>query len=368
MLDQPVPDEEMDFDRHQLINLLCRYIDVVGTGYAKPVSYGEFPSEFWPMQSQYVLPIRRTNTAIIDHYTYFAETYPAADLFRVRLRPSLHDPYGAGYSAAQAAVQYAGLEDEWVSIQKSLLGGGPRFGMIVSAADPKMPIGLDEGAKLEREMNAKFARGGANRVWVNRTGLAVTNTTYPPSDLSGLEISRYNLERTANCFGVPPAFLSDSANLANTQAAKELHATNAVEPRCDCIGSALSRFVRRYSGDRRLFVAADPAVAEDEERKTKVVDMKLKNGSLTINESRTDDGLDPVEWGDEPWLPQTLIQPTDAADAREHAQGIAEKAAEKPPPAAGEGDNGDDPADESKRSMWDRLGRALDALEGEIAA
>jgi phage portal protein BeeE len=365
LLDDPVPEDESDFDRDQLINLLCRYIDVVGTAYAKPVAYGEFPSEFWPLQSQYILPLRRLNTAIITDYNYFAETYKAADLFRVRLRPSLHDPYGAGYSAAQAAVQYAGLEDEWVSIQKSLLGAGPRFGMVISAADAKMPIGKDEGEKLEREMNAKFSRGGANRVWVNKTGLNVQTTTYPPSDLAGLEISRYNLERIANCFGVPPAYLSDSANLANTQAAKELHATNAVEPRANCIGAALSRFVRRYSGDRRLFVAPDPVVAEDEERKTKVVDMKLKNGSLVINEARADDGLPPVEWGDEPWLPQTLIQPTAAAEAREAAQAAADKAAEQPKP-----DPAGDPAadDESSRALRDRLGRALDLIEEEIAA
>ena len=42
--------------------------------------------------------------------------------------------------------------------------------MIISS-DGNMPIGKEEGDKLEREMNAKFARGGAGRVWVNKTGL-----------------------------------------------------------------------------------------------------------------------------------------------------------------------------------------------------
>ena len=80
-----------------------------------------------------------------------------------------------------------------------------------------------------------------------------------------------------------------------------------------------------------------------------------------MKKTRADNGLEPVPWGDEPWLPQTLIQPTDAAAAREQAATLAETtAAAKTEPKTDE-----KPAD---RAMWDRFGRALTALESEIAA
>jgi hypothetical protein len=295
LLDQPDPDGY--FDRTQLIDLICRYIDVVGTSYHKPVDYGAFPEELWPLQSQYVTPVRLGNTAFLDKYTYFAENYPFKSILRIRLRPSLHDPYGAGYAGAQAAVEYLGLEDQWVSIQSSVLGAGPRMGMIISS-DGNMPIGKDEGEKLEREMNAKFARGGAGRVWVNKTGLKAQPITYPPSDLGGLEVSDYNLERACNCLDCPPTMFSKEQNLANIQAARELHSVIAVEPRCKAIASALTRFVRRY--DPRLFVAFDPAVKEDEEHKVKVFDLEIRNGTMTRAEARAERGRPAYEGSEIP--------------------------------------------------------------------
>ena len=95
--------------------------------------------------------------------------------------------------------------------------------------------------------------------------------------------------------------------------------------------------------------------------------MQVKNGTRTINEVRAEDGLEPVPWGDEPWQSDTLIQPTDAAAAREHAQGVAELAAKKPTPDADETPAKDEPKVKD-RALWDRFGRALEQLEAEIAA
>ena len=46
LLDRPDPDGY--FDRTQLIDMICRYIDVVGTSYHKPVDYGGFPKSCGP--------------------------------------------------------------------------------------------------------------------------------------------------------------------------------------------------------------------------------------------------------------------------------------------------------------------------------
>jgi hypothetical protein len=41
---------------------------------------------------------------------------------------------------------------------------------------------------------------------------------------------------------------------------------------------------------------------EDDEKRAKIIDMKLKNGSLTINQANEEERWPAVPWGDEPWL------------------------------------------------------------------
>ncbi len=48
--------------------------------------------------------------------------------------------------------------------------------------------------------------------------------------------------------------------------------------------------------------------------------MKLKNGQITINQANEESKYPPVPWGDEPWLPGTLVQPSMAQE--KHEQGL----------------------------------------------
>ena len=173
-VDRPAVDPETGlsyFDRTSLIATLVRYLDIVGIAYLKPenasgagleelVAAAVPPSHLWPLQSQYVRPIRtNTQSALIQKFGYFDEEYDPADLTYIRLRPSLHDPYGAGYAAAQAAWQYSGLEDKGISMWDQLLGTGARPNAILSPSDPLTPWGDDERKRLDGEVNTYHARG-----------------------------------------------------------------------------------------------------------------------------------------------------------------------------------------------------------------
>ncbi|MBU6428251.1 MAG: phage portal protein, partial [Cyanobacteria bacterium REEB65] len=287
------PDPFGYFNRRSLIGTLCRYLDVTGTGYVKPFGLGDsFPEELWPLQSQYVLGFNKGSTALIEKYQYFTETYKFEELVRVRWE-SLRNPYGAGYGPTQAAIQYARLEDSFVSIQEQVLDAGPRPGMIVSPDNPQLPLGSDEAKRLEQDLNRKFSRGAAARVWVQQTPLKAQVMTYPPGDLAGLQISDYDMERTCNCFGVPPTMTGKDTNLANMEASEKRLGEDAIEPRCDLIASELTSFVRRY--DERLFVAFDPVLKENEERTAKVFDMGIRNGSFSPDEYRQEAGWEPAK-------------------------------------------------------------------------
>ena len=366
LLDHPEPFGY--FNRRSLIGLVSRYVDVTGTAYLKPFGLGDaFPEELWPLQSQYVLAFNKGSTALIEKYQYFTESYAFDELVRFRWE-SLKNPYGAGYSPTQAAIQYARLEDSFVSIQEAILDAGPRPGMIVSPSRPELPLGDAEAARLEQDLNRKFRRGATARVWVQQVPLDTKVVTYPPGDLAGLQISDYDVERTCNCFHVPPTLTSKDTNLANMQAAEERLADDAIEPRCDLIGAELTALVRRY--DERLFVAFDPVRKDDQERQMKVFDMGIRNGTFSPDEARQEMGWEPAAaWdGSEPFVDTKLQQPSVAAAQREQAAALAEKAAMQPQP--GQVDDKTkakvEEDDAEERSLLARAAAVLDQVEREL--
>jgi Phage portal protein len=351
-LDNPAQDPKTGlkyFDRPTLIATLVRYLDTVGIAYLKPeneIGIGQqdlikakvVPPLLWPLQSQYVWPVREPDSALIQSFKYFTKDYEPGDLMYIRMRPSLRDPYGAGYAALQASWQYAGLEDATVSMWDQLMGTGARPNLIVSPMDPNMPIGDDERRRLSAELNTFHAGGRAGRSLVTGWPMNFTPITYPGWDLGELKVNEYQVERIANCYGVPMPYLTRESNLANMQAARTMHAVFGLEPRAQCLASALTTLIQAY--DPRLFFAFDSAIPEDEELRAKLDDMGLKNGRYTINEVNVDTPFGKKDYGDEAWMPGTLVQPTMAAER--HEQGlesakVADKAASaKPNPKPGD--------------------------------
>jgi HK97 family phage portal protein len=297
-----------EFDRIGLLYYMLLSLDIVGSGYIAPVDGGFGPPlELWPLEPHWTFPVRSSTSALVQKYTYFSKEYLPEQLIRFR-RIGLRDAYGPGYSPGLAAFEYGGLEAEWLSVQSQILSIQARPGVIVSP-DDDLPMGDPERQKLEGHLNRKFSQGGQGRILVPSAKVKVQPITYPPIDPGGVELSRYDLERIANIFKYPVAYLTGETNLANLQAAHRQHAEQAVEPRCHLLASVLTTEVRKY--DDRLFFAFDNCLPEDEESEAKVKDIKIKNGSKLINEARAEDGDEPVAWGDEPWLASTLRQPSE---------------------------------------------------------
>lgn len=347
VLDKPC----IDMNREELIGLLVRYLDVVGIAYLKPVMAGKFLAEMWPLQSQYVYPIQKANSALIDRYNYFADSYAFDELLRVR-GMSLKNPFGAWYGPTQAACEYAGLEDKFISIQDQLLGQGPRPSAIVSPTSDKLPMGPTERKLLEQDLNRKHARGNAGGAWVPAVPVKVDILGWKPMDLGGVTLSTYDLERTMNCFGVPPSYATRETNMANLEASHRYHAEKGVAPRCGKIAGRLTAFAQTF--DPRLFMAFDDLLGEDEERDAKVREVRHRNGVLLTNEWRALDGLEPIENGDVPLVDNKLTT----------LQAVIDGPPEPEPPPGEEDPEADQAAAESEDDEKKDVKRALELLEG----
>ena len=101
--------------------------------------------------------------------------------------------------------------------------------------------------RFEIEMNSKFSRGKQGRVMTTDGTIDVNPVAYPPADLSGLEISKWERLLVANCFDVPISLLqAEDTNRAVASEGTHQHQYYAIWPRCCIIANALiiSRHMR----------------------------------------------------------------------------------------------------------------------------
>ncbi len=316
VLEQPDPDGY--FDRPSLIGLMVLSMDILGSGYLVPEGNGwdyqtgsigrTAPEALWVMYPQYVIPIRYAGDPRVEYWQYFRDKIPFRSSLWFRQSISLRDPYGSAYAPAYAGDTYQEQEQRMVAIADQLLGMGPRPNVVVSSKDPMMPLGLEAKNRLYHDLNRRQAGSNAGGALVTDGSIEVTPINQPPADSSWKDLSEYDRNCLASIFGQPPTFYTTDTNLANLQAATQQHAQFAVEPRCWAIAGKLTRFVQAF--DPRLFFAFDAAIQEDSESKEKVISMRLEKGRTTINQENEEDRWPPVKWGDEPWLPGTLKQPS----------------------------------------------------------
>lgn len=329
------PDRMGYFDREKIIGLMVAYMDVVGQAFLVPEGNGwdwrnpnrtvkKGPPEYlWVLYPQFIVPFRDAGDSLIRYWQYFRDQIAFEDALWFRHSISLRDAYGSAYSPTYASDIYSDQEDRFCAIWDQLLGLGPRPNVVASAKDPDRPPGEPERRRLEQDFGRQQTGGNAGGLWINTGAWEFTPISYSPADLAAKEINEYNLYRMASIFGQPPTYYTVDSNLANLQAADQQHARMGVEPRCRTISSKFTHLVRSW--DKRLFMRFDPVLPEDDEVKARIVDMNIRNGRVTINQANEEEKYPSVEWGDEPWMPNNLVQPSMARE--QHEQGLAQQKA-----------------------------------------
>jgi hypothetical protein len=384
--DHPLLDAVMrvndDLDHTQLLTYTVMSLDIVGSAYWWPfLGRMKLPEEFWALPPHLVSPMFTSGSMVPDSYQFGGVNYPKGSLIRFR-RLSARNPYGQGYGPTQGGIEYARLEDTFISVQDDMLSNGPRPSVIVSHKDPKGAFGPAERTRLENDMNRKGRGGRTGSAFVVDGAVAVTPISYTPTDLGTKELSLYDLERLANCFDVPVSMLkTEDVNRANAEAGLEQHGRNAVEPRCKLIASTLTRWTRSLDvggkrGWDRLLWAFDPAVNADRQADADLHKTYVSMG-LPLNVALTEAGYDAVEGGDEPLVASgmvtldSLVNPPEPAPPPTGQPGADETADEGEDEAdSGTEDNSEDeaPDDQQDESEPDAEVKAVHADIASLSA
>jgi HK97 family phage portal protein len=302
------------FDLWELTQL---YLEVHGRAFwylsLDPVLH--IPREIWMLPAQNVTPRRRPDSPrLIDYYEYRTgareQRFGPDEIIFFRF-PDPRDPYLGGLSPLRACYEQIALLSDFTAFKKAKFENHAIPDALVT---PDTIIGEEERDRLQAQWNSYFRRGGTGRVVVTESSMKLQVLAHSMGDLAALADMRATKEDVANAFHVPLSFLTSETNLANLQAAEHQHMAKAISPRLRRRDEKINeQLLPLYDPSGRLFVASEDPVPVNFENNMKELELKLKYGVLSINEVRQAEGLDPVPWGDAPWLPRLWARTNDPA-------------------------------------------------------
>jgi HK97 family phage portal protein len=298
------------FDLWEMTTL---YQEVIGAAYwyLDPGPFG-VPRALWPLPAQNMTPKRKQgSTNVIDYYEYRngadTTTFQPEQIVHFRY-PDPRDPYTSGLSPLRAAWEQCAIASDYLAFKKATWENSALPAVVVS---PDEVMGEEERDRLEAQWNAKFRRGGAGRSLIAESGMKISLLAHSMGDLQALAEYGATKEDIACAFHVPIAMLSKETNLANLQAAEHQHMSKAIFPRLQRRDEKINhQLIPLYDQSGRLFVASEDPVPYNQEVAWRQQELDLKYGITTINEVRANRGLEPVPWGNVPWMP-LLWAPTD---------------------------------------------------------
>jgi HK97 family phage portal protein len=200
-------------------------------------------------------------------------------------------------------------------------------------------FGLTTEAKLNQkqvddiiaQINSQFQGAkNAGKPMILHSGLDVSKSfSFPLKELILDVVAQSVQDKMLSAFGVPAGKvgLVKDVNRANMEALDKTFYTETIRPKVMMIEERIELdLLPRY--DERL--TCDFDLPEITERTLDLQERRenITSGYTTINEERSEEGLDPVDWGDAPWLPAGLMQPDMMAAAADTAAQQAQAASD----------------------------------------
>jgi phage portal protein BeeE len=304
------------------------YLESVGRAYWLVERDGlGVPGKLWLLRSHLVREVAdTTGKRLIDHYEYGGSrgaSYQPSEIIRFHF-PDPENPYFGGYSPLMAAIEKIRISRKEDAHLNAMLDNMGRPDAIWSPKGDSEGggIGTAEAQRLRSAYRQMFNQAGRGGLMVSELPGTLQPLQWAPQDV--VEIQRAAAIKTdiCNTFGVPDAKLERNAsNLAGAKTADYAHKTDAGLPRCRRIEETLNaRRVPMFDPSGRLFLAYDSPIPEDEIFELEQTRTAGMTGAITRNEIRQAVGLDPVPWGDQPLVPNNMVEVDPTTGKPEHFQ------------------------------------------------
>jgi len=327
--------EEADVDQHvfydlakkpnpiwtftELMSFLCLHLDLTGRAFWRilPGVAGR-PGEIWPLSPANFKEIMfAPGETVIAGYKFFRYDrntkeakpviYPAEEIVDFRYPHPVYPLEGCS-PIQQMAYSYD-TDLAMRVFQRNFFQNDARPNITFETDKDISDTAAD---RFLHRINSTYK--GVDKRWrplILGSGLKTNVISQSVKDLELAGLMGFTKEDILEAYNVPAGKLGTikDVNRANQDAIDLAFNSECIRPRLDLISEVISvRLLSRY--DRNLYFAFENPVPSDREYLLKERESNLKSGYKTINEERADDGLDPVPWGDEPWFPINLYQPS----------------------------------------------------------
>jgi HK97 family phage portal protein len=271
------------------------------------------PESIYPLSPANTTPFIKKGTIDIQFYRYSTGgthfDIPEEEVIRF-YNPSFIDPFTLSYSPLEAVWSEKAMWDTETNSAVELLKNNSRADTIFFAKDFDGRMMPEQAQKLERTLKNSIYRAGTGGIAVS--GIPLTKETLSFSSKDAELLARKGATKIdiLNALGIPTAlFEGKDINRATLQTAMIQHGTYAIKPRIKSFQDTLNeKFFPMFGSD--LQIEFENPVPIDRVEEAKLEEIDLNNGVVTINEVREKRKLAPVVWGNEPYIPVNLLQPT----------------------------------------------------------
>jgi HK97 family phage portal protein len=225
----------------------------------------------------------------------------------------------AGLSPLAAARIAADLRSSAFLSNKKLFDQGMQLGGAITP--PKgSTLGKPEAQEIEQTINKRFSGVDKAHRWaVFRYEFEMQQMGINAKDAEFLGTINLTLEEVARAYGVPLDLLGGQRTYANVEASQKAIWEQTLIPECEDFSDELTeQLVPMFGGEADLveFDTDDIAVLHESEGAAWERDKgKIDSGAITINEWRTEQGMEAVPWGNVWWAPGTLMPVSSSEEA-----------------------------------------------------
>lgn len=303
--------------RHDLLEASSAYEDLGGEFFWYMVRTGEGgrfspPQEIWPLRPD-LMTVVPDKKRFVAGYVYrnpddgsTVAFDPAEIIHHKRFNPT--NP-NRGLSTVAAAA---------IAIDTDQYAAEHNRDFFFNAAQPGAVLETDQELsevqfkRLKRQWEERYGgRGKAHKTAILEKGLTYKQMSLSPKDAEFIEQRKLSRDEILGIFRVPKSVLgiTEDVNRANAEATDYIFATRVIRPRMARMVATLNEFLLPMFG---LSPSEHRLRFKDPTPENRELEVKLRKEATgipyrTVNESRTAEGLEPVDGGDDIYVPATVV-------------------------------------------------------------
>jgi len=298
------------YTSYQLWEATAGYYKLLGESYWWLTGPKNRPNEIWVLRPDW-LKINDSKSKIIESYSYgppgedpeiikFEEVIPFRDFNPL-------NPF-RGFGGVKAAAEAVDTENDASLYNRMFFKNGGRPG---GALETENAL-TDEQYDRIREEWERVHKGSENswKVAILEGGLKWKDVGLAQKDMDYIEGRRYSRDEILAIFKVPKPIvaINDDVNRAAAKEARAVFLENTIDPILKNLVAYLNEFFLPRYGDPKLFFNYKSMVPNDAEAMLRKHDSGLRNGWMTRNEVRAEQGLDPKPGGDTLYIPFGYVE------------------------------------------------------------